>query len=69
MSAAAHRDRAPANMRIISVIFGDDSVALLLPPGTSLELERMVTQQGGEPGPGAKLLEIVGAVLEVTAAD
>lgn len=62
-------ERAHANTRIISVVFGDDSVALLLPPGQPRDLERVVAQQADEPGPGAKLLEIVGAVLEVTAAD
>jgi hypothetical protein len=62
-------DRPPANSRTISVVFGDHRVALLLPPGAPLELERVVAQQTDEPGLGAKLLEIVGAVLEVTAAD
>jgi hypothetical protein len=62
-------DRAPANTRIISVIFGDASVALLLPPGAPLELERLVALEADAGGPEAKLLEIVDAVLEVTAAN
>lgn len=60
---------APPNARVISVAFGQESATLMLLPGPPVELERLVAQQAGEPGPQAKLLAVVGAVLEVTAAD
>jgi hypothetical protein len=60
---------APANPRVISVVFGEDRATLVLPPGAPVELQRVVAQQADQPGPGAQLLAVVGTVLEVTAAD
>ena len=60
---------APPNPRVISVVFGDHSATLMLPPGAPMELERVVAQQAQEAGPAAKLLAVVGTVLEVTSAD
>lgn len=57
------------NPRVISVVFGDHSATLMLPPGAPMELERVVAQQAQEAGPAAKLLAVVGTVLEVTSAD
>lgn len=60
---------AQANPRVISVAFGRYSATLMLPPGPPVELGQLVADQAGEAGPRGRLLAVVDAVLEITAAE
>ena len=62
-------ETAQANPRVISVAFGRHSATLVLPPGPPGDLDQLIAGQAGEAGPRGRLLAVVDAVLEVTAAE
>lgn len=67
---AAIGSKAPVNPRVIRVAFGQENEkTLLLPPGTTMELERLAAEHVAGGGPDAALLAIVGTILAVTAPD
>ena len=68
-SPAASQEERFAAIQRWRLHWQENEKALLLPPGTTMELERLAAERVAGGGPDAALLAIVGTILAVTAPD